>query len=195
MRGVYYPSSRYFAIMGVKVNAIRVNCMMTWATQAELDYDAVKALYSNMTWSQFKTAIKQDLAARGYTDIQEVSSSYYLQPGERLIAAVSGWWTQYPLNAAEDSEDGSASRFEGHNYNFYIKYMNSGGWHHKFGTSSAIMILKGSNTPSSITRTDEHFTSSSNYIPASCYMSSGNIVYISFQTGIPLLESQGGDKE
>lgn len=46
MRGVYYPSSRYFAIMGVKVKAIRVNCMMTWATQAELDYDAVKALLS-----------------------------------------------------------------------------------------------------------------------------------------------------
>ena len=137
-----------------------------------------------MTWNQFKTAVKQDLAALGYTSIQEVSVSYYLQPGERLICGVSGWWSANKSNSGmEETED--ETRYEGKNFHFFVKYTNGGGWFHKFGTLSTTMKLKGSYTPATIAITDEYFTSATHYVPASCTYS-GNKVYIKYQTGFPI---------
>ena len=143
--------------------------------------------YINMTFSQFKAAIIQDLSYLGYTNISEVSSGYVLQPGERLIAFISGTWFEYGATYSSDvSQNDTGVRFEGKNYHFLVKYTNGGGWFHKFGTSSAIMKLKSGYTPSNIAYTDEKFISSSVYYAASSYCQSFSIGYIKFQTGVPI---------
>lgn len=148
--------------------------------------------YYNMTWTQFKNAVKQDLAYLGYTNISEVSSGYVLQPGEWIIAGVSGNWTSDVLFLSEADDASSHERtYDGKGYHFFVKYTNGGGWFHKYGTSSSIMKLKGSYTPSSITVTSEYFTSSTNYISSVSHYTGSNLVYIKFQTGVPVSVTEG----
>ena len=127
--------------------------------------------------STLASYVADDLTALGYTVVGTYTYCPTLSTGQKAICIVRGYWTAcYPSYAITDENGNRAN--EGWDYHCFKKTSSNSSWFHKMGTTSAIMTLKSSYTPSTITVTDECFNGSGTACPACWYFPSPTIRYI-----------------
>lgn len=121
--------------------------------------------------------VADDLTALGYTVVGTYSYCPTLSTGQKAICIARDYWTA--CYSSSSILDGTGNRAnESWDYHCYKKTSPYSPWYHKMGTSSALMTLKSSYTPSTITITDECFNGNGVACPACWYFPSPGIRYI-----------------